>query len=169
MTRLFPLVLALFVIAGSARAQAPPTGDCYYLADSSLEAAAAAAEFAFPFRIGQQPTAESRAVHEVFQRTLEEDLRSIGHSWLQERTPQGRRYVSPNGISVQLRTGSCAEGMDRVRTYLMELESIAATPEIATALASFRENAREIGRHEFDWASPPIPVAVEPSQARKFD
>jgi hypothetical protein len=146
-----------FVCANGAYAQ------CYYIADSahSDDAAVAASSFAFPWRIGEATTDESRAVHDVFARTIEQQTRGFGRSWVVERTSHGRRYIKPNGISVDLRSADCTTGLALVRTYLRDLESIAPSVDVAGALAQFRQSAREVSRNEYDWANPPIPVMVE--------
>jgi hypothetical protein len=156
------LIACTIVLICAPRTQAQQL-ECYYVADSALsdEAALAAAHFAFPWRIGQPATDESRAVHQAFERTIEPRTRSFGVAWLYERTPQGTRYIRENGIVIQLRGADCASGLVLVQTYLQQLESIAPSREIATTLALFRQNAREVSRHDYDWASPPLPVAME--------
>jgi hypothetical protein len=152
------LVCALALFSAS-RAEA----ECYYVADSALsdEAATAAAEFAFPWRIGQPATDESRAVHDVFVRTIEPETRSFGRAWFVEQTEQGRRYIRPNGIVIEFRGSDCSAGLVLVRTYLHELGSIAPGTAVRGALLLFSQNAREVSRNEYDGANPPTPVAVE--------
>lgn len=160
--RLLVAALIFAVLGGVAEAQQETPG-CYYIADSVTDAGAAeaAARFAFPWRMGQPASPESRAVHQVFERTIAEHVRSIGGAHLVERTSIGRRYVRPNGIVVELRVQDCEEGLDEVRSYLRGLESIAPDEQTAATLASFRQNARQVTKDEADWANPPIPVAVE--------
>ncbi len=145
-------------------AQAQPRNEgCYYVADDTTasDAAEAASRFVFPYRIGQAPTIESRAVSLAFERTIASDVRGIGAAWSSEQTGAGRRYLRPNGLVVDLRISDCEAGLRQVRSYLHELEPLASDAGVASAIATFGQNARQVTRHEYERASPPTPVAVE--------
>lgn len=156
-----------FACASMADAQSS-RASCYYVADSVGDEATiiAASQFVFPFRIGQPATDESRAINAAMERAFGDDLRSIGNAWLSERTLQGRRYLHTNGLTVQLSIEDCNAGLSSVRAYLLEVEELAPSPEMMTTIEAFRANARQLNETEFFWASPPIPVAVEPPAPR---